>query len=95
MSSDGWALNNFFLGVYTFVPSEPGEYIYQIDLLDEHGDKKDFLPFWKTAVLKWFHNGIDGYISEKRLRKVPLKCIRILIQKLISTKELRIYFKRF
>ena len=59
MALDGWALKNFFLGVYTFVPCEPGEYIYQIDLLDNwSGDKKDFAAFMEDSgvevVSQWY-----------------------------------------
>ncbi|HOM03003.1 MAG TPA: DUF2812 domain-containing protein [Acetivibrio sp.] len=59
MSSEGWALKNFFLGVYTFVPCEPGEYIYQIDLLDSwNGAKEDFAAFMEDSgvevVSQWY-----------------------------------------
>ncbi len=33
----GWACVSFFVGVYTFVPCRPGEYIYQIDLMPGTG----------------------------------------------------------
>lgn len=33
----GWAMTKFWLGVVTFVPCRPGEYIYQIDLLPGKG----------------------------------------------------------
>ncbi len=33
----GWAMSSFFAGIVTFVPSQPGEYIYQIDLLPGKG----------------------------------------------------------
>lgn len=33
----GWAMTKFWLGVVTFVPCQPGEYIYQIDLLPGKG----------------------------------------------------------
>lgn len=62
MSNQGWAFQDFFLGVYTFKPSEPGEYIYQIDLLgDWTGDKKDFSEFMEfmedsgvEVVAQWY-----------------------------------------
>ena len=34
MVHQGWAVKHFFLGMYTFERCEPGEYIYQIDLLE-------------------------------------------------------------
>ncbi|HHV28765.1 DUF2812 domain-containing protein [Acetivibrio mesophilus] len=59
MSSEGWALKKFFLGVYTFVPCKPGEYIYQIDLLENwDGDKEDFAAFMEDSgvevVSQWY-----------------------------------------
>lgn len=29
----GWAMTRFFVGLVTFVPCQPGEFIYQIDLI--------------------------------------------------------------
>lgn len=37
MCRRGWAMVSFFAGVYTFVPCQPGEFIYQIDLLPGRG----------------------------------------------------------
>lgn len=46
MSLKGWAFKKFFLGFYTFEPCEPGEYNYQIDLLDSwNGNKFDYASF--------------------------------------------------
>lgn len=46
MSANGWALKKFFLGFYTFEPCEPGEYNYQIDLLENwSGNKADYAVF--------------------------------------------------
>ena len=33
----GWAMVSFFVGLVTFVPCRPGEFIYQIDLLPGKG----------------------------------------------------------
>ena len=33
----GWAMVSFFAGVVTFVPCQPGEFIYQLDLLPGKG----------------------------------------------------------
>lgn len=59
MSLKGWALEGYFLGVYTFVPCKPGEYIYQIDLLDNwSGDKEDFAAFMEDSgvevIAQWY-----------------------------------------
>lgn len=46
MCNEGWGFKKFCLGFYTFEPCEPGEYSYQIDLLDNwSGDKKDYAQF--------------------------------------------------
>lgn len=46
MSLKGWAFKKFFLGFYTFEPCKPGEYNYQIDLLDNwSGNRADYTPF--------------------------------------------------
>ena len=33
----GWAMVSFFMGLVTFIPCRPGEFIYQIDLLPGRG----------------------------------------------------------
>lgn len=37
----GWAMAGFFAGLTTFVPCEPGEFVYRIDLLPGHGLRAD------------------------------------------------------
>lgn len=37
----GWAMAGFFVGIVTFVPCQPGEFIYQIDLLPGKGLRAD------------------------------------------------------
>lgn len=59
MSKEGWAFQNFFLGVYSFEPCKPGEYNYQIDLLNNwNGDKHDFACFMEDSgvevVSQWY-----------------------------------------
>lgn len=59
MSNRGWAFEKFFLGFYKFSKCEPGEYIYQIDLLDNwNGDTSDFKSFMNEVgvdvVSQWY-----------------------------------------
>lgn len=59
MSQRGWAFKKFFLGFYTFEASAPGEYNYQIDLLDNwRGDKEDFTSFMEGSgvevISQWY-----------------------------------------
>lgn len=59
MSMKGWAFKNFFLGIYTFEACEPGQYHYQIDLLDNwNGNKYEFSSFMEDSgvevVAQWY-----------------------------------------
>lgn len=50
MCLNGWAFKKFFLGFYTFKECEPGEYNYQIDLLDSwNGEKRDYVAFMEDT----------------------------------------------
>ncbi len=66
MCKDGWAFKSFFMGVYTFNPCTPGEYIYQIDLLDYalgSGDYKEFMKDTGVEVLSTWYRWI--YLRKK------------------------------
>ena len=59
MVNRGWAVRSFFLGFYIFESCEPGEYIYQIDLLSSwkngHMDYKEFLIENNVEIVfQWF-----------------------------------------
>lgn len=59
MSNNGWAFRKFFLGFYYFESCEPGEYNYQIDLLDNWGgDKDEYAAFMEDigveVVSQWW-----------------------------------------
>lgn len=43
MSEQGWAMAEFFAGVYVFVRCEPGKYIYRVDMPGEFGK----MPIWE------------------------------------------------
>jgi hypothetical protein len=50
MANQGWALQGYFLGIYTFSPCEPGEYIYQIDLMPSDAVKaREFTEFMEDS----------------------------------------------
>ena len=55
--NQGWALTHFAMGVYTFEPCRPGEYIYQIDLLKDVGDYENYKAFMEDSgvevVCRW------------------------------------------
>ncbi|MFZ7130777.1 MAG: DUF2812 domain-containing protein [Eubacteriales bacterium] len=68
MSELGWAFRKFVLGFYFFDACEPGEYQYQIDLLDNwNGDKEDFSLFMEEnhidVISQWYR---WVYLRKKR-----------------------------
>lgn len=58
MANQGWALVDFCAGVYTFAPCEPGEYLYQIDMLKDGDDFDNYRAFMEDSgvevVQRWF-----------------------------------------
>lgn len=44
MSRKGWAMTEFFAGLYSFTSCEPGQYIYRIDMQGEAGRT----PAWRN-----------------------------------------------
>ena len=57
MVNQGWAVTHFALGVYTFEPCKPGEYIYQIDLLKDIADFENYKAFMEDSgvevICRW------------------------------------------
>ena len=64
----GWAMVSFFAGLVTFVPCQPGEYIYQIDLLPGKGV---FAKQYEDYVI--FMNEMDVEILQRWGRWVYLR----------------------
>ena len=71
MSLKGWAFKKFFLGFYFFEKCEPGEYRYQIDILNNwQGNKEDYAAFMEDSgvevISQWYRwvyiqkRAIDG-----------------------------------
>lgn len=61
MVSQGWALSDFFLGLYTFKRCEKDEYTYRIDLMDDvvsTNKSMDYIKFVEDTgaeyVTSWF-----------------------------------------
>lgn len=48
MSEKGYAMEKFFLGFYTFKPSQPDEYTYRVDLI-EGKDKEENNAFYELV----------------------------------------------
>ena len=57
MVQQGWALTHFAFGVYTFAPCEPGEFIYQIDMLKSVDVYEDYRQFMQDSgvevICRW------------------------------------------
>ena len=59
---EGWAMTGFAAGFFTFTPCQPGEYIYQINLLPGDGfkakDVSEYVEFMEETgveiVQRWF-----------------------------------------
>lgn len=55
MCRQGWEMTDFFLGVYTFRPCEPGKYTYQIDMpklprgADRDREKREYIAFVEST----------------------------------------------
>lgn len=50
MVADGWAMNNYWLLVYSFERCQPGEYIYQIDIVESFGGvSSDYREFMRET----------------------------------------------
>jgi hypothetical protein len=61
MSAKGFAFRDYCFGRYTFTDSEPGEYIYRIELLQNypgHPESRKYIGFMEAngveAVASWF-----------------------------------------
>lgn len=74
MSLKGWAFKKFFLGFYKFEECEPGEYNYQIDLLDNwKGDKKDFASFMEDSGVEVISQWYRWVYIRKKASEGPLE----------------------
>lgn len=94
MSSEGWGLKNFFLGVYTFLPCKPGEYIYQIDLLDNwSGDKKDFAQFMEDSGVEVVSQWYRWVYLRKKAEDGPFEMYTDLESKINQYTRIRTFFK--
>ena len=46
MAAKGWSMKSFFAGRYTFEQTQPGEYLYQVELLPRNvKEKAEYLHF--------------------------------------------------
>lgn len=60
MSKKGWKMKSFFAGFYNFERCKPGEWVYQVDIIDKkHGPYNKFCRFMEdigvTVIQRWFY----------------------------------------
>lgn len=68
MADQGYAMKGFFAGFYTFEECLPGEYSYQIDMIDQFGRvPEDYKAFMEDTGAEIVQNwGIWVYLRKKR-----------------------------
>lgn len=68
MADEGYAMNGYFAGFYTFEKCEPGEYSYQIDMIEQFGQvPADYKAFMEDTGAEIVQNwGIWVYLRKRR-----------------------------
>ena len=96
MSLNGWAFKKFFLGCYTFEPCEPGEYNYQIDLIDSwKGDKDDYASFMKNAGIEVIGQWWRWVYLQKKATEGPFEMYTDVESKIAQYSKIENFFKVF
>jgi hypothetical protein len=96
MSLSGWAFKKFFLGFYTFEPCEPGEYNYQIDLIDNwNGDKDDYASFMEEAGLEVISQWWRWVYLQKKTADGPFEMYTDRESKIAQYSKIGKFFKIF
>lgn len=94
MSLNGWAFKKFFLGFYKFVPCEPGEYNYQIDLLDSwRGDKDDYASFMEEAGVEVVDQWWRWVYLQKKASDGPFEMYTDIDSKIAQYNKIKNFFK--
>ena len=96
MSLNGWAFKKFYLGFYTFEPCEPGEYNYQIDLIDNwNGDKDDYASFMEDAGVEVISQWWRWVYLQKKATDGPFKMYTDKESKIAQYSRIGNFFKVF
>lgn len=94
MCLKGWAFKKFFLGFYTFEKCKPGEYNYQIDILDNwNGEKKDYADFMEATEVKIVGQWWRWVYLEKKASEGPFEMYTDLESKIIQYTKIKNFFK--
>lgn len=96
MSLEGWAFKKFFLGFYTFEPCVPGEYKYQIDLLDNWvGDKAHFSSFMEELGIEVIGQWWRWVYLKKKAIDGPFELYTDAESKITQYRKIRDFFAVF
>ena len=73
---------------------EPGEYIYQIDLLDDWmGDKKDFSEFMEDSGVEVVAQWYRWVFLRKRAEEGPFEMYTDIESKIVQYKRMEKYYR--
>ncbi|BCZ45044.1 hypothetical protein psyc5s11_11110 [Clostridium gelidum] len=96
MSLSGWAFKKFYLGFYTFEPCEPGEYNYQIDLLDNwNGNNADYASFMEDAGVEVISQWWRWVYLQKKIEDGPFEMYTDMESKITQYSKIMKFFKIF
>ena len=94
MAQKGWALKKFFLGFYTFEECAPGEYNYQIDLLDNWtGNKRDFASFMEESGVEMVSQWYRWVYLRKKSSEGPFEMYTDLESKIDQHDRMKKFFQ--
>jgi hypothetical protein len=94
MADNGWALQNFAYTRYTFAPCVPGEYSYQIDMLDNWaGESTDFEAFMAEMDIQLVTRWWRWVYLQKKCADGPFEMYTDVESQIAQYKRIRNFFK--
>ena len=95
-AQQGWAMVSFFIGMVTFAPCQPGEYIYQIDLLPGKGlmadNYEDYVIFMNEMGVEIVQRWARWVYLRKRAEDGPVEVYTDTESKLDLYRRIRALF---
>lgn len=92
----GWAMVSFFVGLVTFVPCQPGEFIYQIDLVPGKGifakNYEDYVIFMDEMGVEILQRWGRWVYLRKRAEDGPFEVYTDTASKLALYRRIRAMF---
>lgn len=94
MCLNGWAFKKFFLGFYTFEKCTPGEYNYQIDILNNwNGDKDDYASFMHDTGIEVIGQWWRWVYLQKKASDGPFEMYTDLESKITQYNKIKNFFR--